>query len=70
MRERRGHAACMHAVDMAGNAKGSAANVLGSEHEEVPEGTYKPWIIVACKKNGPKSHRSGGTSIMQGNAPS
>lgn len=56
MGERRGHAACMHAVDMVGNAKGSTANVLGSEHEEVPEGTYKPWIIVACKKNGPKSH--------------
>ena len=42
-------------------------NVHDSVHEEVLEGTYGPWVVVACRKKGTKSQRSGRVSFVQGN---
>lgn len=33
-----------------------------SVHEELQDGVYGPWIVVVCRKNGTKSHGSGGTN--------
>ena len=41
-------------------------NVHGSVHENVPENTYGPWVVVTCRKQGTRSHSSGGPSLSMG----
>ena len=38
-----------------------------SEQESVHEGVYGPWVVVAWRKNGTKTHRSGGPSVENRN---
>ena len=39
---------------------GTNKDVHESEHENVQEETYGPWIVVVRRKNGTKNQRSGG----------
>ena len=41
-------------------------NVHGSVHENVPESTYGPWVVVTCRKQGIRSQGSGGPSLSVG----
>lgn len=58
----------MHATDMARNMEGPTGSVLDPVYEEDAKGTYGPWVVVTRRKNGTRSHRSGGTYTKQGNA--
>ncbi|XP_030923431.1 uncharacterized protein LOC115950365 [Quercus lobata] len=46
---------------------GTSKDVHESEHEDVQEGTYGPWIVVARRKNGTKNQRSGGSPSVLDN---
>nr|POE58010.1 hypothetical protein CFP56_72276 [Quercus suber] len=53
--------ACKDRVpDTAELGVGTSKDVHESEHEDMQEGTYGPWIMVARRKNGTKNQRSGG----------
>lgn len=38
-----------------------------SVHKKMQDGTYRPWIVVAYRKNGTKSHGSGGVHSVLDN---
>ena len=47
--------------------QGPTESVLANEHKEGTDGRYGLWVVVMRKKNGTKSQRSGGVSLVQGN---
>ena len=44
---------------------GPSAAMQEDVHENVQDGTYRPWVMVACKRNGTKSQRGGGPMLVQ-----
>ena len=46
--------------------QGPTESVLANEQMGDTDGRYRPWVVVTCKKNGTKSQRSGGVSMVQG----
>lgn len=62
------HRACeLHAPDNTKEEGGPSKVVHESVHEELQDGVYGPWIVVVCRKNGTKSHGSGGTHAVLDN---
>ena len=61
--------ASSHVVHAAGNAE-AKVGPHGKEHvairEDVHEGSYGPWVVVACRKKETKTQRSGGSLPDQG----
>ena len=59
----------IHAIDISRSGEGTNDVVVGSEQYaeqvDVHEGVYRPWIVVARRKNGTKTLKSGGTSPRQ-----
>lgn len=45
---------------------GPTMNMHGSVHENVPESTYGPWVVVTCRKQGTRSQGSGGPPLSMG----
>lgn len=52
-----------HEPDNANKEEGPTVNMHGSVHENVPESTYGPWVVVARKKQGTRKQGSGGPSL-------
>ena len=63
--------ASSHVVRAANNTE-VEVGLYGKEHdavrENVHEGSYGPWMVMACKKNGTKTQRSGEFLPDQGSA--
>ena len=58
-----------HAPDMSRSGEGTSGVVRDAEKStgqvDVRKGVYRPWIVVACRKNETKPLKSGGTSPRQ-----
>ena len=62
------HRACdLHAFDNTKEEGGPSKVVHKSVHEDLQDGTYGPWNVVVRRKNGTKSHGSGGTYAVLDN---
>ena len=62
------HRACnLHVPDNTREEVGPSKIMHESEQEELQNSTYGPWIVVARRKNGTKSHGSGGSHTVPGN---
>nr|POE86210.1 hypothetical protein CFP56_07022 [Quercus suber]POF09484.1 hypothetical protein CFP56_49248 [Quercus suber] len=57
----------LHEPDTNRNERGPSKVMHESGNEEMQGGMYGPWTVVACKKNGTKSHGSGGTHAVLDN---
>ena len=55
----------VHASDKAKKGQGSNESVNGSGNEEISEGTYGPWVVVASKRNGTKNQVAGRSHMEQ-----
>ena len=47
-------------------ARGPIESMLANEQKDSTDGRYGPWVVVTRKKNGTKSQRSGGVTMVQG----
>ncbi|KAF3960498.1 hypothetical protein CMV_014801 [Castanea mollissima] len=53
----------MHNLDNAKQNVGPSLNVHDIAQEDVPESTYRPWVVVTRKKQGTKHQRHDGTPL-------
>lgn len=60
-----------HVPDEIRSGEGTSGVLLDSEQSteqtDMREGVYRPWIVIACRKTGTNSLRSGGTLHCQSN---
>lgn len=62
-----GEKACnKHELDNTNKKEGPTMNMHGSVHENVPESTYGPWVVVTCRKQGTTSQGNGGPPLSMG----
>ena len=58
-----------HASNISRSGKGTSVVLVGSKQNtkqnDMHKGVYRPWIMMACRKNGTKNLKSGGTSPRQ-----